>query len=296
MMQHQHASRTAEYMAFFRALETIEPPARRLFADPYAFALLAGPLRAFARMARFPVMGSLVRGILEFGWPYTRSSGVVRTRAIDDLVNAAICAGARQLVLLGAGFDSRAWRLQETREITVIEVDHPATQRAKRRRLSASVDHLSARIRFVPIDFQKDDLWAALIDTGFDPGIPSVVVWEGVISYLTEPAVKKNLDLLARLLAPASRLIFTYMDRGAVDGTKVFPGARRWRSWVRFSGEPFIFGFDPDTLGETLRSFGFLLRSDESTQDIALRYCAPMGRREPGSQAYRVATADRAED
>src|ERR1700722_8447468 len=100
-MQDQQASRTAEYMAFFRALETMEPPARRLFADPYAISLLAGPLRTFARMSRFPVIGSLVRGILEFGWPYTRSSGVVRTRAIDDLVSDAIRVGANQLVLLG---------------------------------------------------------------------------------------------------------------------------------------------------------------------------------------------------
>jgi methyltransferase (TIGR00027 family) len=217
----------------------------------------------------------------------------VRTRLIDDLVTDAICAGARQLVLLGAGFDSRAWRLQKAQKIEVFEVDHPVTQRAKRERLNSSTGQLPS-VQFVPVDFEQDDVWARLTDAGFDPGSPSVVVWEGVISYLTKPAVEKNMDLLARLLAPASRLIFTYMDKGAIDGSKTFPGARRWRSWVRFSGEPFIFGFDPKTLGETLSSFGFLLRSDESTRDIARRYCEPMGRREPGSQAYRVVRADRA--
>ncbi len=293
-MQDQQASRTAEYMAFFRALETMEPAARRLFADPYAFALLAGPLRTFAKMAGFPLMGSLVRAILEFGWPYTRSSGVVRTRAIDDLVNDAIFAGARQLVLLGAGFDSRAWRLHETQKIAVFEVDHPVTQRAKRERLNASIDQLAEQVRFVPVDFEKDDLRATLADAGFDPKIPSVVVWEGVVSYLTEPAVERTFAVLAGLLAPTSRLIFTYMDKGAIDGSKAFPGARRWRSWVRFSGEPFVFGFDPDNLGGTLRPFGFLLSSDESTEDTARRYCEPLGRTEPGSQAYRVATAVRA--
>jgi methyltransferase (TIGR00027 family) len=294
-MQDQQASRTAEYMAFFRALETMEPAAKRLFADPYAFALLAGPLRTFAKMAGFPLMGSLVRAILEFGWPYTRSSGVVRTRAIDDLVNDAIFAGDRQLVLLGAGFDSRAWRLQEAQKIAVFEVDHPVTQRTKRERLNASIDQLAEQVRFVPVDFEKDDLRATLADAGFDPLIPSVVVWEGVISYLTKPAVERTFTLLAGLLAPTSRLIFTYMDKGAIDGSKEFPGARRWRSWVRFSGEPFIFGFDPNTLAETLRSFGFLLRSDESTEETARRYCKRLGRTEPGSRAYRVTTAVRAE-
>jgi O-methyltransferase involved in polyketide biosynthesis len=107
--------------------------------------------------------------------------------------------------------------------------------------------------------------------------------------------MERNFALLASLLAPTSRLIFTYMDKGAIDGSKAFPGSRRWRSWVRFSGEPFIFGFDPNTLGEAMRSFGFLLSSDESTEDIARRYCQPIGRTEPGSQAYHVATAVRAE-
>ena len=115
-----------------------------------------------------------------------------------------------------------------------------------------------------------------------------------MISYLTRSAVEDNLALLARLLVPGSQLIFTYMHKGALDGSRVFPGARRWRSWVRFSGEPFVFGFDPEALDATLRSFGFLLRSDESTKQLARRYCTPIGREEPGSQAYRVSSAIRA--
>jgi len=282
-------------MAFFRALESLEPAGRRLFTDPYAFPLLAGPLRTFARIARFPLAGSLVRTILDLGWPYTRSSGVVRTRAIDDLVSDAIRGGACQLVLLGAGFDSRAYRLPEARKVASFEVDHPATQKAKRKRLGAWAGQLYANVQFVPVDFEKDDLEARLIQAGFDRAIPTVVVWEGVISYLTRSAVEGTLALLGRLLVPASQLIFSYVDKGALDGSRVFPGARRWKYWVRFSGEPFVFGFDPDTLPATLRSFGFVLRSDESTEQTGQRYCAPMGRKEPGSQLYRVASAVRAE-
>jgi methyltransferase (TIGR00027 family) len=294
-MQNQQASRTAEYMAFFRALETMEPPRRRLFTDPYAFPLLSGPLRSFALMARFPVLGSFVRIILDLGWPYTRSSGVIRTRAIDDFVNEAIRSGSRQLVLLGAGFDSRAYRLREPAKVLVFEVDHPVTQQAKQQRLKTLTGRLPASVQFVPVDFEKDDLESKLIQAGFNPEVQAVVVWEGVISYLTESAVENTFALLSRLLAPASRLIFTYMHKGAIDGSEAFPGAERWRSWVRFSGEPFLFGFDPDTLAETVRPFGFLLESEESTQQIGERYCGPIGRKEPGSQAYRVAAAVRAE-
>ncbi len=291
----QKASQTAQYMAFFRALETQRRSASRLFNDPYAFPLLSGRLRAVARLAQLPGLGSLVRGFLDLGWPYTRSSGVVRTRAIDDLVRDAIRGGARQFVVLGAGFDSRALRLEEAGRIAVFEVDHPATQELKKGRLSAFLGRAPANIRYLAVDFERDPLEPKLIDSGFEPAAPAVVVWEGVVSYLTEPAVQGTLAALARLLAPSSSLIFTYMHEGALDGSATFPGARRWRSWVSFSGEPFIFGFRPETLAATLELFGFMLQKDESTHDESMRYCPPIGRSERGSEAYRVASAVRME-
>jgi methyltransferase (TIGR00027 family) len=292
-MQDGKASRTAQYMAFCRALETQEQPAQRLFDDPYAFALLSAPCRMFTRLARLPVLRKLIYAILDIGWPFTRSSGVVRTRAIDDLVCDAIRSGARQLVLLGAGFDSRGCRLEEAGEVTVFEVDHPVTQQEKKERLKICMDRLPANIRYVAVDFERNNLEAKLSDCGYHPATPAIVVWEGVIDYLTESTVQSTFAVLARLLAPSSFLIFTYTHKGALDGTKAFPGARRWRSWSSVSGEPFICGLNPDTLVEMLKSYQFLLQSDASTAEIAQHYCPPLGRREPGNQAYRLATAIR---
>jgi methyltransferase (TIGR00027 family) len=287
-------SRTAEYMALFRAVETAEPPDRRLFEDPYALPLLSGTLKVLAEIARISVIGKLVPAFLDFGWPHTRSSAVVRTRLIDDLVREAIRAGAQQLVLLGAGFDSRSYRLEETRDLPIFEVDHPTTQRAKRERLKPGLQHLAENMHFVEVDFEKDNLEFKLKETGFDEKAPAVVLWEGVVSYLSEPAVDANLVVLARLLAPRSRLILTYVHKGALDGSQKFQGARRWKSWVRRSGEPFIFGFNPATLADYLRPRGFLLQSDVSTAEAAERYCASTGRKETGSELYRVATMIRA--
>lgn len=244
-----------------------------------------------ARMTHLPIFGKLVHACLDLGWPYTRSSAVVRTRAIDDLVRDAIRGGARQLVLLGAGLDSRGCRLDEAGKIAVFEVDHPATQRVKKERLHAFAGTLPTNIRYVAVDFERDALEAKLIESSYDPGVRAVVVWEGVIDYLTESAVKSTLAALARLLAPSSLLIFTYTHKGALDGSTAFPGARRWRYWSRASSERFIFGFDPDTLAEELNPLSFLLQSDASTEEIARCYSLPAGRREPGNRAYRVATA-----
>lgn len=284
-------SQTAQYIAFCRALETQEQPARRLFDDPYAFALLSGLYRNIARLARIPIIGKLIYAALDLGWPYSRSSAVVRTRAIDDLVRDAIRSGTRQLVLLGAGLDSRGCRLDEAAEIEVFEVDHPATQFVKKERLQASIGKLPANIRYVAVDFERDALEAKLVESGYNSAVQAVVVWEGVIDYLTESAVQSTLAVLARLMAPSSLLIFTYTDKGALDGSKAFRGARRWRSLSKAGGEPFLFGFNPNALAEVLKPYRFQLESDASTAEIAQHYCVPLGRTEPGNQAYRVAIA-----
>jgi methyltransferase (TIGR00027 family) len=280
-------------MALFRAVESARPAAGRLFEDPYAAALLTGRLKALARFARLPLMGRLATWFLDLGWPRTRSSAVVRTRLIDDLLREAVRGGARQALLLGAGFDSRPYRLEELRGVPVFEFDHPSTQSAKRRRLEARLGRLPGSVQFVPVDFEKDDLEAALRHAGFDTGAKTAALWEGVVSYLTAPAVDRNFRMLARILPDGSLLIFTYVHRGALDGSVAFREARRWKSSVRSSGEPFIFGFDPAALADYLRPRGFALLSDRSTAEAAKLYCRPP-RREPGSELYRVAAARRA--
>ena len=136
-----------------------------------------------------------------------------------------------------------------------------------------------------------DNLETALLQAGFDPQLPSVAVWEGVVSYLTPAAVEQNFQILSRILAPQSRLIFTYVHKGALDGSVLFPEAARWKSSVRSTGEPFTFGFDPAALPHYLQPHGFTLLSDTSTAQAAQSYCPPLHRSEPGSELYRVAAA-----
>ena len=281
-------------MALFRAVETAQVPGRRFYQDPYALPLLSGSLWGLAQIARMPILGRLVPAFLDLGWPYTRSSAVVRTRLIDDLVREPLRAGIQQMVLLGAGFDSRAYRLEETRAVQTFEVDHPATQLAKRERLERSLKLPVPNLHFVEVDFEKDSLESRLEEAGFAHNAPAVVVWEGVVSYLSHAAVHANLQVLSRLLAPGSRLIFTFVHQGALDGSLQFRGSRRWKAWVQRSGEPFIFGFDPTRLAEVLGHYGFLLDTDVSTAEAARHYCTNNDRNESGSELYRVASMTRA--
>ncbi|GAA5197616.1 class I SAM-dependent methyltransferase [Rugosimonospora acidiphila] len=298
-MDADRASRTAEHVALFRALES-RRRGDRLFDDPYAAAFLTGQYRLVARLAAVAPLGRRLERYIDGRWNGgPRASAVVRTRLIDDLVTEALAGTAGdpdrscQLLLLGAGYDSRAYRLPAASTTTVFEVDHPATQAAKRRLLRGRLPAgRMSHVHFVPVDLLHDDLGAALRRAGFASAQRTVVIWEGVTNYLTAEAVDATLRLLAGTTGPGSRIIFTYVDRAALDGTGRFAGFERWRDSVRDAGEPWTFGFHPDELPGYLTHRGLVLMSDLSTREAAVRYLAPLGRDEPTAEFYRVAEAE----
>ena len=291
-MKEGRASRTAEYMALFRAVETAQPDGRRFFDDPYAAGFLAEPLRTVASIARWPLLGRAVPWVLDLGWPRTRSSGVVRTRFIDDAVRAALGQGARQLVLLGAGFDSRPYRLPEAEGVAVFEVDHPATQAVKRGRLARARPAPARHVTFVPIDFARQHLDDVMAAAGLRPDVPSFVVWEGVTNYLDADAVDGTLRWVARAFARGSELVFTYVHRGILDGSVAFHGAVAGKAAVRRREEPFTFGFDPADVPAYLAGRGLALLEDVAASDYRARYLAPLGRAMAIWEFYRVARAE----
>jgi len=132
-MREGHASRTAEQNALFRALESSRPERERICDDPLARHFLTWPLTVVTCIAAIPGGTKFVSSFIDRRWPGVRSSVVARTRLIDDVITTALEKDIEQMVILGAGFDSRAYRLPRLRAIDVFEVDHPDTQAAKQR-------------------------------------------------------------------------------------------------------------------------------------------------------------------
>jgi methyltransferase (TIGR00027 family) len=287
------ASFTAETVALMRALETHRGSGRRLFVDPFAEPFTRGRLRFLARWSRVPVVGALAAWVYDrVAGPGPRPSAVARTRFIDDAVTAAADT-AEQLVLLGAGFDTRAHRLPAARGITTFEVDHPATQ-ARKVAIVAGEGLDTRRVTYVPVDFERDRLDTALLAAGFDATRPAVFVWEGVTNYLTADAVDATLAVVRALAAPGSVLVFTYVHAGVIDGTVTFPEAERWVHNVQRAGEPWTFGLVPADVPEHLRTRGFELVTDVSTRDADGGRFAALGRRDAGSELYHVVVAQAA--
>ncbi len=118
------------------------------------------------------------------------------------------------------------------------------------------------------------------------------MVWEGVTNYLTGEAVDPTLRHLADLAAAGSRIVFTYVDRAALDGTGAFRGVEEWHAVLRRHGEPWTFGFDPAELPWYLSAQGMTLTLDMSAREAAARYLDPLGRHEPAAAFYRIAQAE----
>ncbi len=290
LLEAERPSKTAEYVALFRALESARPVGARLFSDPLAGAFLSAPLRAALALSRVPGIGRAVPAFIDRRWPGPRRWVVVRTLMIDAMTREALTEGAEQVVILGAGFDARAYRIAELARRPVFEVDQPATQAVKRERLESALGTVPASVRFVGIDFAREELGERLAEAGWRDGLSSFAILEGVISYLTREALDSTLAWFVGSCAPGSRIAFTYVDTRPLDSLRENGETHPWIASVNRSGEPFRLGFDPSTLGRELAARGLELIADESTKEGEDRLGVTAGGPEEPA-FYRVALA-----
>jgi len=289
-MKEGQASRTAEYMALFRALESSLPAERRLFDDPFARDFLGHSLAFVARLARLPGLSDPVLRIIDDRWPGARTSGVARTRFIDDAVGAALEEQLEQFVVLGAGFDSRAYRLPGLRRITVFEVDHPDTLRRKRTALTRALGVFPEHVRFVPTDFNQDDLERAMAAAGYRESARTLFLWEGVTNYLGGAAVDATLRWCSRA-APGSRLLFTYVERAGLENPQSFFGTEKLFATLAAAGEAWTWGIEPCALPEFLAQRGLSLEQDVGAAEYRRLYWEERARTMRGYEFYRIAIA-----
>jgi len=168
----------------------------------------------------------------------------LRVAYLDQLIGIAVDRlGARQVVLFGAGYDTRAARLPRA-GVRFFEVDHPATQAEKRERLAALDGYPIDAATYVTCNFERDDPIEQLARAGFDQGEPALVIWEGVVPYLTELAVRATATRLATGCDPRSLVAFDYIGKNFAAGTKMTPSDLEVRSYVGELGEPIRYGTD----------------------------------------------------
>jgi methyltransferase (TIGR00027 family) len=170
---------------------------------------------------------------------------LVRTRFIDERLERALNDGAAQVVILGAGFDTRAYRFQDLLAGTnVFEVDYHSTQELKKRRVQEALGSLPTNVVYVEIDFKREALLDVLHRGAYQPGEKTFFIWEGVSMYLPEASVRETLRAIASSAAPGSRVVMDFVGRISIEAFEKFPNHPQ-RELTDTWGEPWVFGL-PD--------------------------------------------------
>jgi methyltransferase (TIGR00027 family) len=277
-------------MALFRALEFTLPAGQRLFEDRFALSFLPPRLRLVALLSRIRWAGDFIRAYIDRQWLGARTSAVGRTKFIDDAAEEALRSGATQVVILGAGFDARAYRIPSMARAVVFEVDHPSTSARKRQLLETVLGSAPRHVRFVPIDFTKEVLSDAMSAAGYDPSRRTLFIWEGVTNYLTEAAVDGTLRWCASS-AVGSTVVFTYVYRQVLDAPEAFEGTKKLFATLSAAGERWTFGLDPSRLRTFLAERGLTLDQDANASEYRARYFGPSASDMRGYDFYRIAVA-----
>jgi methyltransferase (TIGR00027 family) len=249
------ASRTAQFVALNRALGTLAPRVPG-FSDPVAVQFLPEKWRKRVERTRAAIASGDRKSPYPFWqWPmgtYLQFRTVILDRALTSSLPM------EQLVVLGAGLDSRAWRLDCLKDTVVFEVDFPSSQTWKRER-AASVPYKAKDVRFVALDFERDQLAPLIRGAGFNPSKPAFWLWEGVTMYLSPEAVSANLGAIAALSAPGSRIALSYLrsKNGRVPRNLI----------LALLGEPVRSAFSPGEITDLAKLHGWRRIQDSSVQD-----------------------------
>jgi methyltransferase (TIGR00027 family) len=267
-MDHTKAIASAEMLAALRAAATHERALAEPCQDTLAHRFVGPSLR---RLAEFRPH-FLLKHILRLRAPGSYPFAVARTRHFDQLLQAELRSGTRQVVMLGAGYDSRARRFAgELANVIVFELDHPATQARKRQLLDEAGLQWPDNVRFVPVDFARENFGERLAAAGFDPGRRTLFLWEGVSYYLPEAVVASVLAFVATC-APGSAIAFDYAVRSFVAGDHSTYGGKQVARWLEEIGEPFLFGLNADETAGFLEAHRLMLESDLGPKDVEHLY------------------------
>jgi len=236
----KRASRTAAFTCVSRACACMEKDER--FRGPDHLARMFLPLGA--RLAvRVPALRRLF--VKRMAPPGIYEYVLARTRLLDRFFVEALDRRADQIVLLGAGFDTRALRFRERNQGTrIFEVDIRTTQEAKLDLLRRRRIPLSGDVAYVAVDFNRESTARALSEAGYAEGVQTLFLWEGVTMYLTPEAVDETLAFVRASAAPGSRIAFDYVYGSVLRGENRYYGEREIVRTVQRAGEGWRFGIE----------------------------------------------------
>lgn len=250
------SSKMAELIALHRVAESRKPEGERICYDPYAVYFVDPETLAFA--ASNPEKTKEMSEYYESLFPGLANSIRARVRYFDDFVKGSLDEGLRQLVILGAGYDTRAYRIEGLKgNVRVFEVDHPDTQSVKIEKVKEIFGALSDHVIYVPVDFETDNFGERLAAQGYDRSLKTLFLLEGLVMYIPPEAVDETLSFIAKNSGKGSTILFDYYPESVVDGTCEPEVGKNIRNYTKQQGEPLQFGIREGTVEAFLAERGF---------------------------------------
>jgi methyltransferase (TIGR00027 family) len=269
------AAQTAFGPMVLIAVEQSEPPDRRLVNDDLAARFLPAPVRWLVTSAPPNPLRRLTIAAMEREGPGLWASMNCRKRYITEKVTASL-GDVDAVVVLGAGFDTLAYRLARTTQIPIFEVDQPVNITRKAAAVRRALGAQPSSVRLVPLDFEHDDVMSVLADHGHRSDSRTFFVWEAVTQYLSHEAVHSTLTKL-RAAPVGSRLVFTYVRRDFIDGINLYGAEALYRRFVQ-RRRLWHFGLPPQEVATFLAGYGWRLSEQAGPDLIMHRYVEPTGR------------------
>jgi len=259
------SSLTAAGIALARAVESEKPSDERICYDPYA--------RQFVPGWMYLLFGFFIKsGYAELRGPGVNGFLLARERYIDDVLQNFLDEGLRQLVILGAGYDSRPYRFVFPEGIKTFEVDHPDTQADKLEKVRRIFGKIPEHVTYVSVDFNTQHLSERLLSSGYDPSLLSLFIWQGVTMYLIPEGVDATLAFVAQNSTPGSAIVFDYVYQAVLDGIQQQSEISNMRRYRFMTGEELTFGIPEGTLGRFLLSRGFQQVKDVTVEELKEAY------------------------
>lgn len=269
------AAQTAAGPMVLAAIEQQQPPAQRLVHDELAPQFIPVAARWFVRATRWAPLRRLVITMLDRQGPGLWANLTCRKHFIDDKLDEAL-ADVQAVVILGSGLDTRPYRLAHRSEIPVYEVDLPVNIDRKAAIVHRALGGVPSTVHLVPVDFERDDLAAALAAQGYRGADKTFFIWEGVTQYLTEDAVRATFEFL-RNAAASSRLVFTYVRRDFIDGQNLYGSPTLYRRF-RQRRQVWLFGMQTEEIDEFLVQYGWRVIEQAGPDYLESHYIRPTGR------------------
>jgi len=261
----------AELIALHRVAESAKSEGERICYDPYAVHFVNPETLAFA--ASNPDKTKEMREYYERLFPGLANSIRIRVRYFDDFVKSSIEEGLEQLVILGAGYDTRAYRIEGLKgKVKVFEVDHPDTQSVKIEKVKEIFGFLPDHVIYVPVDFETENLGEQLIVHGFDRSLKTLFLMEGLTMYIPPEAVDETLFFIARNSGKGSAILFDYYPESVVNGTCELEVGKNIRNYTAQQGEPLQFGIKEGMVENFLSERGFSGVQDVTAEEYKRIY------------------------